>query len=210
MIICFYLERGGILRKVKQKKFKTNLLGEFFYSYDKKFSPRTHLSSRRDSEERGERVKSRYYLLLSIKVFGVKPLQFVGRDADGGHTAEHQAKFVAENLLATHVGYYLGSAISHKVSETALIVDNATLLQVVVASHHSVGVHFYRSGKFSNRGDALIGAIDACQHIVAYMLGYLYVYGFIVFEIHSYVLISLIMWKERENYRPERQLITFL
>lgn len=210
MIICFYLERYGILRKVKQKKFKTNLLGEFFYSYDKKFSPRTHLSSRRDSEERGERVKSRYYLLLSIKVFGVKPLQFVGRDADCGHTAEHQAKFVAENLLATHVGYYLGSAISHKVSEATLIVDNATLLKIVVASHHGVGIHFYRSSKFSNRGDALVGAIDACQHIVAYMLGYLYVYGFIVFEIHSYVLISLIMWKERENYRPERQLITFL
>ena len=58
MIICFYLERYGILRKVKQKNFKTNLLGEFFYSSDKKFSPRTHLSSRRDSEERGERVKA--------------------------------------------------------------------------------------------------------------------------------------------------------
>ena len=148
--------------------------------------------------------------MLSIKVFGVKPLQFVGRDADGGHTAEHQAKFVAENLLATHVGYYLGSAISHKVSETTLIVDNATLLQLVVASHHSVGVHFYRSGKFSNRGDALVGAICPRQHLVADVLGYLYVYWFIVFEIHSYVLISLIMWKERENYRPERQLITFL
>ena len=63
MIICFYLERYGILRKVKQKKFKTNLLGEFFYSYDKKFSPRTHLSSRRDSEERGESKKPLLFIV---------------------------------------------------------------------------------------------------------------------------------------------------
>lgn len=133
----------------------------------------------------GEKVSTKSRYLLLFKIFGIESVQLIGGDAYGGHSAEHLMQFVAEDLLAAHVGDYPIGAFSHEESQASLIVDYTALLQIVVAASHGVGVNFHRCGKFSYRGDALVGLIHPSQDFIADVLGYLQIYGFVVLKIHS-------------------------
>ena len=111
--------------------------------------------------------------------------QFVGRDAHGAQLSQEIVHFPVHELTASLLDDDVIGIGGNKVAQSALGVDDAHLLEVVVGSSHGVGIDFDQCGELAHAGHFSVGGEPSCQNVVADSVGDLQIDGFIIFKVHG-------------------------
>ena len=116
---------------------------------------------------------------------------FIDGDVEKLHlSGEFRESFFHKLLLAGLLDLLLGSC-GNKVAQASLVVDDLIGGKQVVCLHGCVGIYLQQHGVFPDARYSLVFLVLARQNLIAQSLGYLYVYCFIVTEIHNLQILIL-------------------
>ena len=122
---------------------------------------------------------------LFLEEFGIQLSQLVGGDAHCSQLAHEVVHLALHEQLSALLDDNVACLGRDKVAQPTLGVDDAVVLQVVVGASHGVGIDLDLCCKLTHAGYLAVGSETASQDVVAYAVGNLQIYGFVILEIHD-------------------------